>query len=113
MTSAPKAVRRHKRLSRQKQPVCTSLALSVSSIERWAPPKCSTVASDVPWTAFSNCRICALKKMSLTPRRTLLKQEYSHEVSVRILSETSRLFREDLPNRWYFLLLNRIFAGIY
>ena len=50
--------------------------------------------------------------MSLTPLRTLLRQEYSHEICVQILSETSRLYREDLPNRWYFLFLNRIFAGI-
>jgi hypothetical protein len=50
--------------------------------------------------------------MNLTPLRTLLKQEYSHEVCVEILSETSRLYREDLPNRWYFLLLNRLFAAV-
>src|SRR6266852_6280790 len=50
--------------------------------------------------------------MNLTPLRSLLKQDYNHEICVEILGETSRLFREDLSNRWYFLLLNRIFAAI-
>src|SRR6266849_2137104 len=112
MTSAPRVVPQHKRLRRQMRPECTSLAPSVSSIERCAPPNCSTVASGVPWTASSNCPICALNKMDLTPLRTLLKQEYSHEVCVKILGETSRLYREDLPNRWFFLLQHQIFAAI-
>ena len=50
--------------------------------------------------------------MNLAPLRSLLRQEYSHEVCVEILGETSRIFREDLSHRWYFLLLNRVFAGI-
>ena len=50
--------------------------------------------------------------MNLTPLRALLKQEFSHEVCLKILQETSLLFREDISTRWYFLLLHRIFAAI-
>lgn len=39
-------------------------------------------------------------------------QTISIESCLQILDATSRLYREDLSNRWYFLLLNRIFAQI-
>ena len=50
--------------------------------------------------------------LNLTPLRNLLKQIYSHEICVLILRETAGLYREEIPSRWYFLMLNRVFSGI-
>jgi hypothetical protein len=49
---------------------------------------------------------------NLTLLRLLLGQTFSHEICTEIISETSRLYREDITSRWFFLLLNRIFVYI-
>src|SRR2546423_100615 len=49
---------------------------------------------------------------NLQPLRSLLKHVHSRETCPRILDETARLYREPLPERWYFLLLNRVFAFV-
>jgi hypothetical protein len=41
-----------------------------------------------------------------------LEQVYSYETCSQLLSETAQLLREDHASRWYFLLLNRVFAYI-
>lgn len=50
--------------------------------------------------------------MNLSPLRVLLGQSFSHQTCLLVLAETLHLYREDLPSRWYFLLLNRIFAQL-
>ena len=42
----------------------------------------------------------------------LLKQPYSNDICRQILAHTGRLFKQDQPFRWYFLLLNRVFAQV-
>jgi hypothetical protein len=50
--------------------------------------------------------------MKLEHLRSLLGQTYSFDVLRKILDETARLYREDLENRWFFLLLNRVFVQV-
>ncbi len=50
--------------------------------------------------------------MNLVRLRNLLEQVYSYETCSQLLSETALLFREEHQSRWYFLLLNRVFAYI-
>ena len=50
--------------------------------------------------------------MDLTRLRCLLKQAHSHATCIAVLEETARLYREDDSRRWFFLLLNRVFAQI-
>jgi hypothetical protein len=50
--------------------------------------------------------------MNLRPLRSLLRPPYSDEALGQILIETSRLYREDLEHRWFFLLLNRVFVRV-
>ena len=49
---------------------------------------------------------------NLTLLRLLLRQTFRYEVCTEIISETSRLSREDNAGRWFFLLLNRVFVYI-
>jgi hypothetical protein len=50
--------------------------------------------------------------IELTPLRSLLRQPPSRESCLGIIGETSALYKEDVPSRWFFLLLNRIFCQI-
>jgi hypothetical protein len=50
--------------------------------------------------------------MNLTSFRTLFAQTCSYEACSQIRDEAATLYREDHPSRWYFLLLNRIFAQL-
>lgn len=50
--------------------------------------------------------------MNLTRLRGLLQQACSHETCLGIIGETSALYREEIPSRWFFLLLNRIFSHV-
>ena len=50
--------------------------------------------------------------MNLRPLRELLNQPYSNAVRSAILHHTSILYREPEADRWFPLLLNRIFAQI-
>lgn len=50
--------------------------------------------------------------MNLGPLRELLNQPYSNDVCRAILEQTAILYREPGVNRWFPLLLNRIFAQI-
>jgi hypothetical protein len=50
--------------------------------------------------------------MSLNSLRTLLGREHSFEVHTSILAETALLYREEHRERWFFLLLNRVFAQV-
>jgi hypothetical protein len=49
---------------------------------------------------------------NLTLLRLLLGQTYSYEVCAEIISETARLCKEEIADRWFFLLLNRVFVYI-
>jgi len=46
--------------------------------------------------------------MNLEPLRSLLRPPFSSEALRQILPEASRLYQEDLEDRWFFLLLNRV-----
>ena len=48
--------------------------------------------------------------MNFKRLKSLLAQRHSHDLYVQILSETASLYREELPSRWYFLFLNRVFS---
>ena len=50
--------------------------------------------------------------MNLEALRELLNRPYSNVVCTAILHETSNLYREPGANRWFPLLLNRIFVQI-
>lgn len=50
--------------------------------------------------------------MNFGPLRNLLAQPYSADTCKKIAYETSILYREDNPNRWYFLLLFLIFFQV-
>lgn len=50
--------------------------------------------------------------MDFAPLLSLLRRPYSAEICRRLLRETGRIYREDFPERWYFLLLNRVLVQI-
>ena len=50
--------------------------------------------------------------MNFSKLRNALNRTYSQEACVEILSETAICFREQVPMRWYLLLINRVFAQV-
>ena len=50
--------------------------------------------------------------MNFERLKSLLAQRPSHDLCVQVLNETASLFREDLPGRWYFLFINRVFEQV-
>ena len=50
--------------------------------------------------------------MNFERPKSQLAQRPSHDLCVQVLKETASLYREDLPSRWYFLFLNRVFEQV-